>query len=280
MLGYSFLKGKKKRKPDFMEDLPIQDFLKRSSEIPSFSLWSPLPKVLSLGNDEVHVWRVTLDLETSQLNSLRQILSVDEQARGERFYFQKDHERFIAARGLLRTILGHYLGREPGQLQFGYGPHGKPYLAGEWSWSGFRFNISHSQGLALYAITQGREVGVDIEYIRPHSAHKQIAHRFFSPREVMTLNALPPHLQQEAFFNCWTRKEAYIKAKGKGLSFPLNQFSVSLTPGEPAALLHVQEDPQETSRWSLQTLDPGPGYVAALAVEGQDWQLKCWQMKG
>jgi 4'-phosphopantetheinyl transferase len=262
-----------------MEDIPIQDLLKETSRANPFSSWFPLPEVLLLGDDEVHVWRATLDLETSHLNSVRQILSADEQARAGRFYFQKHCERFIITRGLLRRILGRYLQREPGQLQFGYGPYGKPYLTGEFSHSRLRFNLAHSQGLALYAITQGREVGVDIEYIRPHSAHKQIAHRFFSPWEVMALKALPSHLQQEAFFNCWTRKEAYIKARGKGLSFPLNQFSVSLTPGEPAALLHVQGDPQETSRWSLQTLDPGPGYVAALAVEGQDWQLKCWQVQ-
>ncbi|HWP46996.1 MAG TPA: 4'-phosphopantetheinyl transferase superfamily protein [Candidatus Limnocylindrales bacterium] len=263
-----------------MEDIPIQDLLEGASRANPFSLWFPLPEVLLLGNDEVHVWRATLNVEISYLHNLQQLLSADEQVRAGRFYFQKDRERFIITRGLLRRILGRYLEREPGQLQFGYGPYGKPYLTGEFSYSRLRFNLAYSQELALYAITQGREVGIDIEYIRPHPANMQIAHRFFSPCEVMALKALPFHLQQEAFFNCWTRKEAYIKARGKGLSFPLNQFSVSLAPGEPAALLNVLEDPQETSRWSLQTLEPGSGYVAALAVEGQDWRLKCWQVQG
>ncbi len=263
-----------------MEDIPIQNLLEGTSRANPVFPWFPLPEVLLLGNDEVHVWRVALNVEISYLHNLQWLLSADEQVRAKRFYFQKHREYFILTRGLLRMILGRYLEKEPGQLQFGYRPYGKPYLIGEFSHRRLRFNLAHSHGLALYAITQGREVGVDIEYIRPHPANMQIAHRFFSPCEVMALKALPSHLQQEAFFNCWTRKEAHIKARGMGLSFPLNQFSVSLAPGEPAILLNVLEDPQETSRWSLQTLEPGPGYVAALAVEGQDWRLKCWQVQG
>jgi 4'-phosphopantetheinyl transferase len=139
------------------------------------------------------------------------------------------------------------------------------------------FNLAHSHELALYAITRGREVGIDLERIRSNLVDEQIAERFFSPREVVVLRGLPTHRQREAFFNCWTRKEAYVKAKGQGLSIPLDQFDVSLAPGEPAALLSTQWHPQEASRWSLQKLNPGCGYVAALAVEGHDWQVKCWQ---
>ncbi len=208
---------------------------------------------------------------------LQQTLSPDEHTRADRFYFQKDRERFTIARGLLRIILGRYLNMEPCCLQFRYNPYGKPALANESGGNGLRFNLSHSDGLALYAITRGREIGVDIERIRPDLAEGQMAERFFSSREVKALRALPPSSQPVGFFNCWTRKEAYIKASGKGLTLPLDQFDVSLVPGEPAALLCVSGDPEESSRWCLQDSSPGPGYVAALAVEGHNWRLKCWQ---
>lgn len=241
------------------------------------SSWYPPPKVLMLGGDEVHVWRASLSLTASSVQSLQQTLAADEQARADRFHFQRDREHFIIARGVLRAILGCYLRREPSQLRFCYNSHGKPVLAKESGGDVFRFNVSHSHGLALYAVTRGREVGVDLEHIRPHLDLIEIAERFFSPREVAVLRALPPRMQTYAFFSCWTRKEAYIKAKGEGLSIPLDQFDVSLAPGEPAALLHTQWDDQEASRWSLRELNPGPGYVAALAVFGHHWRLKCWQ---
>jgi 4'-phosphopantetheinyl transferase len=137
--------------------------------------------------------------------------------------------------------------------------------------------LSHSDGLVLYAITRGREVGVDVERLRPDFAVLEVAKKFFSRREVTALVALPENQWPKAFFNCWTRKEAYIKARGEGLTLPLDRFDVSLVPGEPAALLYTNDDPQEASRWSLQELVPESGYVAALAVEGHDWRLKCWQ---
>jgi 4'-phosphopantetheinyl transferase len=139
------------------------------------------------------------------------------------------------------------------------------------------FNLTHSHQLALYAVTRRREIGVDLEYVRADFADEQIAERFFSPREVAALRTVPENLLKEAFFHCWTRKEAYVKAKGEGLSIPLDQFDVSLAPGEPALLLSTRDDPQEADRWSLQALFPGSGYVAALAVEGRTWRLKCWQ---
>jgi 4'-phosphopantetheinyl transferase len=120
-------------------------------------------------------------------------------------------------------------------------------------------------------------VGIDLEYIRSDLQVEQLAERFFSRREIATLRTLPPEVQRQAFFLCWTRKEAYLKARGEGLSLPLDQFDVSLIPGEPAALLSTQRDPYEVSRWSLQELTPAPGYAAALAVEGHGWGLACWQ---
>lgn len=233
-----------------------------------------------LGCDEVHVWRATLDQTPSQIQSFLHNLAADEQARAERFYCERDREHFIVARGVLRAILGGYLNRSPECLSFCYSSHGKPALAGESDRDAIRFSVSHSHGVALYAVTRGREVGIDLERIRFDLAVAEIAERFFSRREVAMLRALPTEVQRQAFFRCWTCKEAYIKARGEGLSLPLDQFDVSLATGEPAAVLGTQRDPSEASRWSLQELTPAPGYVAALAVEGHGWRLTCWQWPG
>lgn len=243
----------------------------------AFSSWSPSPEILILARDEVHVWRASLNLDASHVQILQQTLAADERTRAERFYFQRDRAHFIVARGALRDILSRYLNRKPDQLRFCYNAYGKPALAGESDEDTLCFNVSHSHGLALYAVTRSREIGIDLERIRSDFADEQIPERFFSLREVAVLRALPPHLQTGAFFTCWTRKEAFIKAKGKGLSIPLDQFDVSLGPREPAALLRAEWNSQEASRWSLRELNPGPDYAAALAVEGHDWQLKCWQ---
>jgi 4'-phosphopantetheinyl transferase len=260
-----------------MESTFTTGLSKKVSKIGSASSWFLPPKDLVLRSDEVHVWRASLNLERSKIQSLQQILTADERSRAERFYFQKDQEHFIVARGLLRAILGRYLDMKPSQLRFYYSHHGKLALARELGRHMLRFNLSHSHGLALYAITHCREIGVDLEYVRPNLAYEHIAERFFSSREIDALRAMPANTQKQAFFNCWTRKEAYIKAKGAGLLLPLDQFDVSLVPGEPAVLLSTNADPQDASHWSLQELVPRPGFVAALAVEGHDWRVKCYQ---
>lgn len=243
------------------------------------SPWRSPGESLILTNDEVHVWRAALDQDPSQINSLLRTLSEDEQARAERFYFQFDRERFIVARGALREILGVYLNRAAKSVSFRYGPHGKPALARDSGGNAIHFNASHSHGVALYAITRGREVGIDLEFIRENLEIDELAERFFSQREIATLRELPVNLRKYAFFLCWTRKEAYIKARGEGLSLALDQFDVSLIPGEPAALLRTQADPDEALRWSLRELSIDPGYVSALAVEGCGWALSCWQWR-
>lgn len=239
----------------------------------------PLPGLV-FSSDHVHVWRASLEQPAARVHQLVQTLSDDERIRAERFRFDRDWRRFIVGRGVLRTILGHYLGVEPGQLQFRYGSRGKPYLAGEFGNCALQFNLAHSHELALYAFTYGREIGIDLEYIRSMPDAEQIGARFFSMRENAALGVFPRSQKLEAFFNCWTRKEAYLKATGDGLARPLDQFDVSLSPGEPARLLHVEGDVQETARWSLQALAPACGYVATLAVEGHDWHLACWQWPG
>jgi 4'-phosphopantetheinyl transferase len=233
-----------------------------------------------MGNDGVHVWRACLDLPDSGVETLRRTLAVDELGRAKRYRFERDRRRFIVARGLLRAILAGYTGVEPGQLRFRYGPRGKPRLVGEIGGRALCFNVAHAHELALFAVARGREIGVDVEYVREDFAGIEIAERFFSPREVVTLRQLPAEARTKAFFNCWTRKEAYIKARGDGLSLPLDRFDVSLAPDEPAALLSIAWDPEEASRWSLMELAPGPGYVGAVAVEGRGWQLRCWHWDG
>lgn len=239
--------------------------------------WPSPPEKLVLSTGEVHVWRIALDAPAGQVTRLEQVLSVDERERAARFLFERGRRSFCMARGCLRMILGGYLQVEPDKLRFSYTDQGKPYLAGPWGEAGLMFNLSHSHGLALVAAAYDRRVGVDIEHIRQDFAGEPIARRFFSTGEVSTLLALPAEFRKEGFFTCWTRKEAYIKARGEGLSFPLDQFDVTLTPGEPARLLATRPDPDEASRWGLQALDPGPGYQAAVAAEGQDWQVRLLQ---
>ncbi len=238
--------------------------------------WPHPPKTLKLARDEIHVWRAALDLTASRITSLRASLSPDEQARANRFRFDKPREHFITARGLLRAILSRYLHVPPGQLQFRYSPHGKPslILSGKHT---FNFNLSHSERLGLYAVSCAQSIGIDLERVRPVSDMEQLVERFFSVQERAVFRTLPANQKLEAFFACWTRKEAYLKARGEGLTLPLDQFDVSLTPGEPAILLSDRKNPQATSQWSLQDLHPGSEYVAALAVKGDHWQLKCWQ---
>jgi 4'-phosphopantetheinyl transferase len=253
--------------------------MKASPDPSQAALWRDPPEAATIDRDEVHVWRAALDWAPSRQQNLHRFLAADEQARAAQFYFEKDRRHFVIARGMLRDILGRYLNRAPESLAFRYGSHGKPALVGRSNECGICFNLSHSRGRALCAVTSGREVGIDIEQVRDEPAVVEIAERFFSPREVAALRALPALEQGPAFFRCWTRKEAYIKARGQGLSIPLDGFDVSLAPGEPAALLGVRPDSSEQLRWSLQSLDAGPGFAAALAVEGQGWRLRCWQWK-
>jgi 4'-phosphopantetheinyl transferase len=206
-------------------------------------LWLRPPSNLTLPGGDVHIWSVSLEQPVARTHQLRQLLSNDKQDRAEHFHFERDRRRSIVVHGTLRTILGRYLDIESGRLQFHCGPHGKPYLMQELDHCVLQFNLAHSNEIAVYAFTCGRQVGIDVEYIRPIPDVEQIAVRFFSVGENAALCALPESLRLEAFFNCWTRKEAYIKAIGDGLSHPLNQFQVSLAPGEAARLLYGSKVP-------------------------------------
>jgi len=238
--------------------------------------WQVAPGNLQLSLNEVHVWRASLDVSASEVYHFRHLLSDEEEARAKRLYFEKDRQRWIVARGLLRTLLSRYLQVDPRQLQFSFNSYGKPFLAMPFSENGLQFNISHSANLALYAFTYGI-VGIDVEFMRENIEYEQIAQYHFSAHECDTLLSLPTELRQQAFFLCWTRKEAYIKARGQGLSLPLDQFDVSLKPGDPAALLASYEDPQEVQRWTFQDLLPGPDFAGALVVEKKTRTFSYWQ---
>lgn len=239
--------------------------------------WSLPPAVLELRPDEVHVWRASLDGDGDWEEDLSRSLSPDERERAGRFSFSKDRTRFTTARGLLRVLLGKYLDVEPGGIVFRYGPTGKPSLAQAARFPDLRFNLSHSGGLALYAISLGREVGVDLERLRDDLGHREIAARFFAPGEGAQLFSLPEAQRVDGFFALWTLKEAYVKAVGAGLSRCLQEFEVSLHPGGRPSL-GFASDAREVARWSLCELDPGSGFKGALAAEGQEWRLRCWEL--
>lgn len=237
--------------------------------------WSPVPVSLSLQSDAVHVWRVDLEQPEDVVEKFRSTLESDEIFRADRFHFEKDRRAFTVSRGFLRHVIGRYLETNPEAVRFSYGPYGKPALNGEHKNSALRFNMSHSRAVGLVAVTEAKEVGVDVEYIRADFATEDIARRFFSPREVEAFNALPTDQQVAAFFRCWTRKEAYIKAIGRGLSQPLDGFDVTLVPDDPPALLRADED--DASRWSLSDIGVGDDYAAALVVEGKISNIRYWQ---
>ena len=247
---------------------------KSSSDKTTHSARGHNPDRLLLANRDVHVWQLSLDQSPPTVNRLRQLLAADEEARARRFHFEVDRQHFIAGRGCLRIILSRYLKIRPEEIEFTYTDYGKPQVAASGApEQPLNFNLAHSRGVALYAFTRLGEIGVDIEYIRPDFPDEEIARRFFSASEVVCLGDFPIETRPQAFFNCWTRKEAFIKAKGVGLSLPLDQFDVTLDPTEPAALLRTRWDENEAGHWSLRAIETAPGYAAAVAVRAHDWQL-------
>ncbi|MEA5580669.1 4'-phosphopantetheinyl transferase HetI [Nodularia harveyana UHCC-0300] len=232
-------------------------------------LWLPVPANLSLLANDVHLWRINLDIPEVQQQNLLATLSSDELIRANRFHFQEHRQRFIAGRGILRSILGYYLGIEARQVLFDYQERGKPILGDSLALSGLSFNLSHSQGLALCAVNYHNPIGVDLEYIRRISDVEALAKRFFLPREYALMRSLPAEQQQQIFFRYWTCKEAYLKATGEGLA-ELEQIEISLSPTEPAQL-------QTSESWNLFELTPAEDYVGAVVVAGSGHHLHCWQ---
>ena len=240
------------------------------------SMWSEAPSSLSLSSGEVHVWRAHLEQPAEVVQRFLRTLDEDEQTRASRFHFEKHRQRFIVGRSVLRSLLGRYLDVQPEDVHFAYGPYGKPSLDAAHHAGTLRFNASHSHELAVYAFAQDHDVGIDVEYIKEDFATEEIAERFFSAYEVQVLRALRVEEQAAAFFRCWTRKEAYIKAIGSGLSHPLDQFDVTLAPNEAAALLRDAREPESVTQWSLFNLEVDTGYAAALAVNGKVDSVRQW----
>jgi 4'-phosphopantetheinyl transferase len=238
--------------------------------------WKAAPGGLTLVEGDVHVFCASLDVTPGRLEELVQALSDDEWQRAARFRLQRDRQRFLAGRGTLREVLGTLLKVKPASLVFSYGEFGKPQIAVPVAAHSLRFSVAHSEAVALCA-TSKQELGVDLERIRAMDDAEQIASRFFSPREERSLLALPAEQRLEAFFNCWTRKEAYLKAAGLGLSDCLDQIEVSLVPGEVAEPLRV---PNDSRRWFLHSLFPPTGFVAALAVQQEALRVNTWEWNG
>jgi 4'-phosphopantetheinyl transferase len=242
-----------------------------------------------LAPDEIHVWRVPLNQSSTRIPELRAILSEEERARADRFHFEKDRHQFIESRATLRLLLSQYLNVPPAGMTYSLTAHGKPHLSD----SDLRFNLSRRDGLALIAFAQGREIGIDVELVRQDLDLFEIAEVSFSESELTAWKGLPQAEQAAGFYNCWTRKEAFIKAIGEGFSFPLKQFDVSLTPGDPAQLLALRRDestspPWERGRprpqsdeitpadhWTLQNVPVPDGYAAALAFEAPTAEVTC-----
>jgi 4'-phosphopantetheinyl transferase len=222
--------------------------------------WLQPSRSSELHENEVHVWRSWLDASDSERARLAAFLTAEEIHRANRFVFPRDRDHFLVARGRLREILAGYLHQPPESLQFAAAKFGKLSLPHH---PEFRFNVSHSHGLALFAVSLHRELGVDVEKIRPEFTGEDIAKRYFSLAEQQELNNISPRDRAVAFFLCWTRKEAYIKALGDGLQIPLDSFDVALTPGAPETLRSV-----DSQRWSLRSFTPAQDYAAAVMGEG------------
>ena len=239
--------------------------------------WNTPPTQLLLSTRDVHIWRAVIDLPSKSVEEIEGSLSIDEKMKAQHFRFKRDKSRFIATRGILRLILGCYLGAEPSAIRFCYEKSGKPRLQNAFAKTGIQFNLSHSKGLALYIFSHGHEVGVDIEHMREISEMEQIAEQFFSVRDRVFFGALPRSEKREAFFNLWTRKEAFVKATGDGLSYHLGSFNASVAPGKSLELSRMLGVAEEASTWSIGDVRPAEEFAGAFVVEGESWKVQYWQ---
>jgi len=228
---------------------------------------------LMLSKGEIHIWSANLLQPDDIVDQLHGELSEDEKERAREYKYDRDRRRFIVSRGMLRRLLGRYLQEEPSRLVFTYGIHGKPDLRMKFLGQDVLFNLAHSEDLALYAFTTELSIGLDLEYVKEIPDADEVASRFFSDRENAILEVQVGRRRLEAFYRCWTLKEAYVKAMGAGMAFPLRRVEVSFTSGG-ARLLEVNGDRHEAARWSMFTLEPAEGYVAAVAVNGMNYRFK------
>ena len=239
--------------------------------------WS-LPGInVPLAAEQIHVWRAYLDVPRATVARLRQTLSPEEKARADNYHFEIDRDRFVVARANLRNIISHYVAANAAEIRFKYSAHGKPSIAAPPKAAQLHFNLAHSSGLALYVVTLEREIGVDLEQIHPEFAVDEIAQRFFSANELAEVDSLVVGERSRAFFDCWTRKEALLKAKGTGLSDRLDE--IDLTPFSDESAIILKADQDEDFCWFVRTIDVGSDFAAAVAVRGRNCNICYWQLE-
>lgn len=240
--------------------------------------WQHPPRKLQLSPDYIDVWKAPLNLPPAQLDKYRAILSRDEQQRSDKFKSEKRRREFIIGRGLLRMLIGQCLEMDPSVIEFAYSEHQKPYLPVTALGIPVTFNLSHSHDLALVALALERRIGIDIEYLRPDVDFRKLAGRFFSEQESRSLQDYEGVRLAAAFFACWTRKEALLKAIGEGIAFGLADFSVSVNPQDQVVSLHTHWDEAEAARWSIINFALERDYAAAVAASGTRYKVRRWKI--
>ena len=243
------------------------------------SEWRAPGGELSLGLEEAHVWRLSLTL-LDRVQQMEQLLDEEERIRAGRFRFERDRRRYTLTRGMLRTLLGRYLNCDPVALRISYSARGKPFVDAPQNSLNVRFNVSHAGDLALLAFCREREIGVDIESRKRLKDWQSIAERIFSSSEKRELGSLPASLRTAAFYNGWTRKEAYLKATGEGLVDRLNEIEVAVSPLAPASLRAIHGDTESASKWWLCALEPAEDYAAALVIQEKKARVRLWRADG
>ena len=219
-----------------------------------------------LPDGKIHLWRAFTTDWLSSIEALQDLLSSIEADRARRFHFEQDRHRYIVAHGLLRMLISRYLDIPAHQIKFHRGPFGKPELDGHHSASSLSFNISHSHKLMVFALSSYECLGVDVEYVRPMPDFEEIVDGFFHPRERAALCGFPPNERQTAFFDCWTRKEAFVKATGEGLHRPLDSFAVPMDSGNARDFLTLNDGAAMDERWAFLPLRPARRYMGTVVV--------------
>ena len=240
-------------------------------------LWKKPPVKLSLSEKHIDIWRTSLDLPQRQIDEYKSLLAPDEIERADRFKVKRKYREYLISRGLLRRVLGHALRIDPAGLEFEYSEHDKPFLDLIHKGRPVTFNVSHTHEQTLIAVTLEHALGIDIEHVRHDVQFRQLARRFFSAQEARELETYTEAGIPRAFFACWTRKEAFVKALGDGISFGLNEFSVAVDPFADDVALTTHWDPEEAGNWSLTNIRTDPDYIAALAVAGQGFKIRYWE---